>query len=408
MKVAFIPSGSLWKEGTGAHRSSNIIAKNLKKHPDVDLKIFSIKRDIKIGSKEKVAWLEDDIFEELQYGSGNMLSLSQYEFFRQLTLVKKRKELESFDIIHSYDMNLLPFLSILKTNTLLTLNSYSLLCPRNLYITRNGKLCKKKSNIDCFKCYTKEKKLFNKLYTRQHISNLNNTLAYIKKDDISGYHAISENIKRNYVKNGYDPKKIKMIYLPYDSKFYKCKKHKKMKGSPSLLAVGFLYREKGFQTAIRAVKYLVDKGSSPHLYIVGKGLFKNALEKLVKDLRLNEYVTFLGYIPNDKLYPYYSAADIFVYPGLVEEGFGRIFLEAMMAGTPVVSSNVGDAKNILRDAGVFFEKNNHKELARKIDNIYNKNKLDKMSNYAKERILDFEPQLIINKLVDFYEELISN
>ena len=52
-------------------------------------------------------------------------------------------------------------------------------------------------------------------------------------------------------------------------------------------------------------------------------------------------VIFVGRIDNDKLPLYYSAADILCVPSKYEEGFGRVILEALSCGTPVVASNKG-------------------------------------------------------------------
>lgn len=63
-------------------------------------------------------------------------------------------------------------------------------------------------------------------------------------------------------------------------------------------------------------------------------------------------VTIRGHVPNAELPAVYADHDLFVYPGLLDEPFGRVFLESLAAGTPVVASDVGAVAEIVGRAGV--------------------------------------------------------
>ena len=83
------------------------------------------------------------------------------------------------------------------------------------------------------------------------------------------------------------------------------------------------------------------------LKIGGKGPYKASLEQLVKDLNLSRLITFEGFIADNKLCDFYSAADIFILCTREEpenrnvEGFGLVFTEAQACGTAVIATETG-------------------------------------------------------------------
>ena len=116
-----------------------------------------------------------------------------------------------------------------------------------------------------------------------------------------------------------------------------------------ILTVSSLTPEKGHRFLLDA---LADKSISEtnwHLAITGGGRELNALEQQVKDLKLSNKVTFIGYrkdIP-DLL----SSADLYLLPSL-DEGLPMALLEAMAAGKAAIATNVGDVAKVIRNDSV--------------------------------------------------------
>ena len=82
----------------------------------------------------------------------------------------------------------------------------------------------------------------------------------------------------------------------------------------------------------------------------------------IERLGLQDCVHCLGYVPKEDLPYLYAGADIFVYVSLWE-GFGLPVLEAMAAGTPVITSNTSSLPEVVGNAGILVDPQNVPEIA---------------------------------------------
>ena len=147
-----------------------------------------------------------------------------------------------------------------------------------------------------------------------------------------------------------------------------------LSGKRLVIYVGRLDKEKGIEYLIRAAKDI-----PAEIYILGGGDYQKELEKLVKELKL-ENVHFLGYFGKEYvkvLRKFYQRADVVVVPSTVKEAFGLVILEAMAARTPVVASNIGGIPNIVKDGktGFLVKPRSPKEIAEKVNKILGNEKL---------------------------------
>jgi len=90
------------------------------------------------------------------------------------------------------------------------------------------------------------------------------------------------------------------------------------------------------------------------LVLVGSGDRVPDLRRKARAERIEDGVTFPGYVPDEQLPVYYSAADLFVLPSKADRGeaFGIVLLEAMACGTPVVTTDIPGVRTVVGDAGV--------------------------------------------------------
>jgi len=158
------------------------------------------------------------------------------------------------------------------------------------------------------------------------------------------------------------------LFHPMDRK--KTKTRLGLAGENVILYVGRIEPLKGIDRLIMAMSLL---GTSKcRLLIIGGGEQSRReierLTNLANGLGIGDSVTFLGVIEHTKLPSYYNAADVCVLPSY-HESFGLTALEALACGTPVVATDVGALKDIIRqgETGYVIEDGNYRNMARKID-----------------------------------------
>jgi len=117
-----------------------------------------------------------------------------------------------------------------------------------------------------------------------------------------------------------------------------------------ILYVGRIEPLKGIDRLLRAMTYLRNGGGLKAVIIGGDECIcheTERLKELTQTLQITDSVSFLGQVEHEKLPHFYSAATVCVIPSYYES-FGLVALEAMACGTPVVATNVGSLKSIVR------------------------------------------------------------
>jgi len=99
------------------------------------------------------------------------------------------------------------------------------------------------------------------------------------------------------------------------------------------------------QKVISSCAELRSRGLNIYLVVVGDGVNRAILEREARE-KLHDDFVFLGKIPRLELYRYYSAADVFAFPG-IQESLGMVYLEAQSAGLPVVAFEDWGAKEAI-------------------------------------------------------------
>ena len=163
-----------------------------------------------------------------------------------------------------------------------------------------------------------------------------------------------------------------------------------------ILYVGRFDPRKGIETLVRAVgeekvkhhqnlKLIVVGGSTPG----GKdGRERERIEKIVRELAIDDITIFPGRVEHHDLADYYAAADVCVVPSHYEP-FGLVAIEAMASGTPVVASEVGGLKYTVvdRETGLLVPPKNQQAFAEAIDLILSdKSWCKQLGQNAKARV----------------------
>ena len=176
-----------------------------------------------------------------------------------------------------------------------------------------------------------------------------------------------------------------------------------------ILTVSRLKKIKGIDVLIYALSSVLKRFKNIELFIIGDGDYRKNLEKLVYKLNLQDYVKFLGNIPNDNLSDYYNLSDIFVLPTRAKEGFPWVIIEAMACKKPVIVSNIGGVSgSVIKDEenGLLFEPSNIKDLEEKILLLLNNPQLiDKIAENGYQTVKKFfSEEIMINKTLEVIEK----
>jgi glycosyltransferase involved in cell wall biosynthesis len=118
---------------------------------------------------------------------------------------------------------------------------------------------------------------------------------------------------------------------------------------PIILFASFITPRKGLEYLARAYPHFYQK---PNLIIVGKWRNENYREQIRTLLNKNvdEYIE-AGFVLDQEMPMYYSVADIYVSPSLVE-GFGLSLAEALACETPVVAFDSGSVAEVVGPGGI--------------------------------------------------------
>src|SRR3989344_7800256 len=111
-----------------------------------------------------------------------------------------------------------------------------------------------------------------------------------------------------------------------------------------LVTTSRLVEKNAVKDIIDALKFLP---KNVKLKILGAGPLEENLKFKIKNLKLEDRVEFLGFVPQNEIPVYLHEADIFVRPSL-SEGQGISFIEAMAAGLPVIATPVGGIPDFLK------------------------------------------------------------
>ncbi len=148
-------------------------------------------------------------------------------------------------------------------------------------------------------------------------------------------------------------------------------------------------RYKGVETVIRTLPKVLARVPDARYVIVGDGDDRPRLEGVANETGVNGQVLFVGARFGKELADYYRACDLFVMPSR-GEGFGVVFLEAMMFGKPVIGGNHGGTPDVVVDGvtGFLVEHGDVEGLADKIVRLLQDEDLRKQMGEAGRRRVD--------------------
>jgi glycosyltransferase involved in cell wall biosynthesis len=172
--------------------------------------------------------------------------------------------------------------------------------------------------------------------------------------------------------------------------------------------VGWLLPIKGPEYLLKSMEYVWQEYPETALVFVGKGDLDLDLRAQAGQVSANGRVKFLGW--RDDINEIMPVFDMLVLPSL-NEGMGRVLVEAMASGKPIVASNVGGIPDLVRhgETGYLVPPADEKALADNIKKLLaDPGNAWEMGQQGKKHCQQFSLEAMIEKLDDLYSDLILN
>ncbi len=181
---------------------------------------------------------------------------------------------------------------------------------------------------------------------------------------------VSNGLRQELVDNGVSADKIHVIPNGIDTEHFRIQDKNECRaqlgiepGGPMLLYVGRLSEEKDPATMLRALQRLQSRDKPLSAYLVGDGPLMQELRELVRQLGLEQSVTFVGKVSHKLIDQWMGATDFLCLPSL-REGCPNVILEALGSGRPVIASRVGAIPDVVTaHSGILFTPGDVEQLA---------------------------------------------
>jgi len=191
---------------------------------------------------------------------------------------------------------------------------------------------------------------------------------------------------------------IPVIYNPVNLCKFKEILPAKYNNTITLIIVARLCLQKNHKLLLEAFSKIIKE--NVQLKIVGDGPLKNELIEYASNLGISKKVEFLG--QRDDIVYLLKSSDIFVLSSLWE-GLPLSVLEAMAAGLPIISTDVGGVKDIVKDNGILVERGNAKKLYEAIIKLVGNSSLrEEMGKKSLEYAKFYDSSVMAKKHVELY------
>jgi glycosyltransferase involved in cell wall biosynthesis len=233
------------------------------------------------------------------------------------------------------------------------------------------------------------------------------------------------NFTRNEIEKLFDipPERIEVVYNAIDERFLRGHASSADRDLiarryqvtyPFLLYAGRVSPHKNVVRMIEAFSALKTELGRDQAYpdlkliIIGDDLSGNPdLRRTVVRSGVQNDVRFLGFIPIEVLRIFYDEAKVFVFPSLYE-GFGLPPLEAMVHGTPVVTSNVSSLPEVVGNAAVLVNPENVFEIMRALHRVLTDQSLRKrMKERGYQQAAHFSWETSVRRILEAYGQVVN-
>jgi len=222
-------------------------------------------------------------------------------------------------------------------------------------------------------------------------------------------HCVSQELAEHCLRLGAQPHQLYVAPVGVDLSVFTPKPRRpRPEGlAVRLVSIGRLHWVKGYEYALEAVRLLRDQGQRVTYTIVGLDEGAEPSVRLaMRDFGIGDVVTLTGHLPPQQVREVLAASDIFVLSS-VSEGSSVATMEAMAMGLPVVVTDVGGNRDIVRDRehGYIVPARSPKALAAALTLLRSEGVRRQMGGRAADDAKRFDATTQIDQLVGLYTEL---
>lgn len=182
----------------------------------------------------------------------------------------------------------------------------------------------------------------------------------------------------------------------------------------SVFTIGYAGRfveEKGLDVVIRAMARVP---AATHLRLAGDGPLRGELQRLAGIHNIGGSFEVIGSVSSTQMPEFYRSLDVLVLPSLTrpnwKEQFGRVLIEAMACGIPVIGSNSGAIPEVIGDAGLIVPEGDIDAMQVALTSLAQHPKLrQQLGNAGRARVMaNYTQKQIAASTVDVYREMVDS
>ncbi len=204
---------------------------------------------------------------------------------------------------------------------------------------------------------------------------------------------------------------VESVVIPNMVDISKFKTDKNISVEPGkIVFLGRLVKRKGCEQLIRAFAKLAEDDSDAFLAVAGNGPDRLELERLVRQLKLKDRVSFLGFVDEEDKPRLLASAEIACFPSLYGESFGIVLIEAMAAGAGVIlaGDNPGYRCVIGEQPDLLVDPTDSADFARKLKLLRNDTALrQRMHQWQASHVKQYDVNVVGKQVENVYFRTIA-
>ena len=177
-----------------------------------------------------------------------------------------------------------------------------------------------------------------------------------------------------------------------------------------IIKVARLFHRKGHADVLRAFASIVERHPTAYLFFVGDGLLRGHLERLAHRLSVQQRLRWAGLVQPDRVPALIHASNILVHASY-REGLARVLPQALLCGRPVVSYDVGGAREVVHsgETGLLAPLGDWRGLARAMETLVGDRMLcQRLGERGREMCLEkFDQRRMVEEIEKVYAAALS-